>query len=158
MKRGQLQVLPLLVLVGFCCTGAAGTDGLLDADRVALLAMIEEDTRAAQSSDWDALTGLYAPDAVRMPPNQPTIAGREAIRSYHAEFPQLDSFDFTLLELDGRGDLAWYRGAYTMTFTVPGTTDAVTDSGKVVAILRKQADGSWLTIADIWNSDLPLVQ
>jgi ketosteroid isomerase-like protein len=32
----------------------------------------------------------------------------------------------------------------------------VTDRGKYVTIWKKQADGSWKVIADIFNSDLPM--
>jgi len=129
-------------------------DRLLDSDRAALETLLKRDTDAVRASDWDALTALYAPDAVRMPPNQPAITGRDAIGAFHAQFPRVESFTFTLIELDGRGDLAWYRGAYALTFATSDTTPAITDSGKLMAVLRKRPDGSWLTVADIWNSDL----
>jgi len=32
----------------------------------------------------------------------------------------------------------------------------VTDRGKLVEVWKKQADGKWKTVADIFNSDLPL--
>jgi ketosteroid isomerase-like protein len=31
----------------------------------------------------------------------------------------------------------------------------VTDQGKLVEVWKKQADGKWKTVADIFNSDLP---
>ena len=30
------------------------------------------------------------------------------------------------------------------------------DHGKYVEIFKKQADGTWKVVADIWNSDLPV--
>ncbi len=64
-------------------------------------------------------------------------------------------FDFRIIALDGRADLAALRGAYHITFAPPGATRAISDSGKELVVLRKQADGSWLRVGDIWNSDLP---
>jgi ketosteroid isomerase-like protein len=31
----------------------------------------------------------------------------------------------------------------------------VTDRGKFVEIWKKQADGTWKCVVDMWNSDLP---
>jgi hypothetical protein len=35
-------------------------------------------------------------------------------------------------------------------------SEPMTDSGKYMAIARRQEDGAWLWTAVIWNSDLPL--
>jgi len=158
MTDQRLRCLTLLLAVlSLACRAPGGVPtGLLETDRAAIMALLEKDTQAGRASDWNALTALYATDAVRMPPNQPTVTGRDAIRAFHGQFPKLDSFAFSLIELDGRGDLAWYRGKYAMSFTLPGTKQSMADSGKLVAVLRKQPDGSWLTVADIWNSDLPV--
>jgi ketosteroid isomerase-like protein len=32
----------------------------------------------------------------------------------------------------------------------------VTDRGKYTEVWKKQADGKWKAVADIWNSDLPV--
>jgi ketosteroid isomerase-like protein len=37
-----------------------------------------------------------------------------------------------------------------------GMEQPITDSGKYLVLLSKQADGSWLISAVIWNSDMPL--
>jgi hypothetical protein len=34
----------------------------------------------------------------------------------------------------------------------------VSDTGKSVEVWKKQADGKWKTVADIFNSDMPVVQ
>jgi ketosteroid isomerase-like protein len=61
----------------------------------------------------------------------------------------------TILALDGRNDLAYVHGAYQMSLTVPGGAEPVGDKGKYVEIWRKQQDGSWKVILDVYNSDLP---
>ena len=37
-----------------------------------------------------------------------------------------------------------------------GSEELIEDAGKILAILRKQADGSWIVTRWITNSDLPL--
>jgi ketosteroid isomerase-like protein len=67
--------------------------------------------------------------------------------------PPISAFDFRMLDLQGDGHLAFMRAAWSITVTPPGTTP-VSDSGKILIVFKKQADGSWLTVADAWNSDL----
>jgi len=90
-----------------------------------------------------------------MPPNEPAIQGRAAIRRWLEQFPPIQSFSFRLTDLQGRGDMAFMRGAYAFTVAPPGATSTVSDSGKILIVLRKQVDGSWPRVADAWNSDLP---
>lgn len=42
-----------------------------------------------------------------------------------------------------------------MIHRVAGATDAISDTGKILIVFRKQADGTWRRLADAWNSDLP---
>jgi hypothetical protein len=48
-------------------------------------------------------------------------------------------------------------GSYTMAITPPGAPGPVKDTGKFVTILRRQADGKWLGVVDMFSSDLPPV-
>jgi ketosteroid isomerase-like protein len=48
-------------------------------------------------------------------------------------------------------DLAYTTG----TFTIESNHSAV-DKGKFVDVWKKQADGSWKAVIDIFNSDLPV--
>lgn len=113
------------------------------------------DSALVMSRNWDALTAEYAPDAVRMPPNQPSIQGREEIRRWLEQLPPISSFSFRLQDLRGSCELALMRGVYSITFALPdGTT--VDDCGKTLLAFQKQPGGSWLCVTDIWNSDLSL--
>jgi ketosteroid isomerase-like protein len=98
----------------------------------------------------------YTENAVFMPPNQPAVEGRAAIRAWLAGFPPMSAFSLTVLDIDGRGDLAYERGTYALTMAASGKTPAMSDHGKYLAVRRRQADGSWLMSADMFNSDVPL--
>jgi ketosteroid isomerase-like protein len=126
-------------------------------DLAALHSYAANDAALVMSRNWQALAAEYAPDAVRMPPNQPSIEGRDEIRRWLEQLPPINRFSFRLQDLRGNGEFACMRGAYSIEVALPdGTT--VSDFGKTLLAFQKQPDGSWLCVADIWNSDLPLPQ
>jgi len=130
------------------------TAGLSDEDQAALRSFAVRDSGLVTSRNWVALAAGYSVDAVRMPPNQPPVEGRDAIRRGLEQLPPITSFNFRLVDLQGAGSVAFVRGSYSITAAPPGVA-AVTDTGKILAIFRKQPDGSWLRVVDAWNSDLP---
>lgn len=121
---------------------------------------IEESTDAfAQASlekNWNAVAQLYTEDAMFMPPNRAAVEGRTAIEEWLEDSPPMTDFKLNTEEIDGRGDLAFVRGTYSMAFVPEGASEPVQDNGKYIEIRRKQPDGSWLIARDIFNSDLPI--
>ncbi len=106
--------------------------------------------------DWDAAAMYYTADAVIMPPNEPAVQGRDAIRDWYANFPPVADVRLPIMEIGGSGDIAYVRGTYTLTMAIEGTPEPVTDTGKNLAVWQRQPDGSWKMAVDTFNSDLPL--
>ena len=131
-------------------------EGISDADTARIRALAAEFARAAVARSDSATAAQYSMNAVFMPPNQPAVEGRVAIQAWFKAFPPLSAFRLTVLEVDGRGDLAYARGRYALTIAAAGKTPAVSDHGKFLEVRRRQADGRWLMTADIFNSDVPL--
>ncbi len=129
---------------------------LSEADIAAIRAAVTSFAENALARRDSANAAQYAENAVFMAPNQPAVEGRAAIREWFKAFPPLSAFSLTATEIDGRGDVAYERGSYTMTIAAAGKTPAWEDHGKYLAVRRRQADGSWLMTADIFNSDVPL--
>jgi uncharacterized protein (TIGR02246 family) len=127
-----------------------------DADRTANRQVVEKFTKGVLASDFASVAALYTPDGTMMPPNEPTLRGRDAIQKWMAGFPKIATFQATDDEIEGSGDIAYVAGRYKMSFTPPGAKAPVTDSGKFVEVRKKQPDGSWLILRDIFNSDVPL--
>jgi ketosteroid isomerase-like protein len=108
----------------------------------------------ANPKDWDAYVRTdYVADAVVMPPNMPAVQGWDAIKAYIVAENTSLHFEVKMLEIEGRGDLAFVRGTYSMTFVAPNGSGPTQDTGKYIEIWRKQPDGSWKVIRDIFNSD-----
>ena len=139
-----------------CHTGVGGH--LSEPDKDQIRKVVEEATRTVLPpvSDLDAYVKLYyADDARVLPPNHATVTGREAIAALLRSDGAFQDVRFTILALEGRNDLAYVHGAYQITFTPPGAAEPVGDKGKYVEIWKKQRDGSWKVVLDIFNSDLP---
>lgn len=161
----QFSIFPLILLLCFTFSCQYGEEvaeeavtqvaGLADEDVAAIRASSEAYLQAWRSGDWAALTGLHTEDAIVMPPNESAIQGRDAIRAWEDLPPPIEA-NLTIVEIDGRGDLAYVRGTYTLTYEPIGEPGPIQDTGKYIEILRKQQDGSWLISIDIFNSDLPL--
>jgi len=122
-------------------------------DIAAIRSISDQFSRFLLAQDFDAVAQLYTDDAVLMPPHQPAVNGRPALRTWMADFPKATLFALEIVEIDGREDLAYVRGKYSMTLHPAGAPEPVEDVGKYIEIRRRQPDGSWLMAADMFNSD-----
>lgn len=159
MQRFRLLALTLAVPLSACQSAPPPPAGLSDADRVAIQEVADEAVAIMNSPtpDLDAYTRTYySQDAVVLPPNAPVISGEAAIASFLKSFPPITNFEFTLVHIEGTADMAWVQGAYNMTMTPEGSSP-INDTGKYIEIWKKQADGGWKVVRDIFNSDLPAV-
>lgn len=153
-KRAIVSVSALVILTLAACQQPAPPAGLSEQDRAAIDAMTEAWLLAARSSDWEAAAATYADDAVLLPPNEPAVQGRAAIKAWFEAFPPIGHLDIQVVEVEGIGDLAYVRGTYQMTIAVPDM-EPLTDTGKFLDIRRRQPDGRWLYVQDMFSSDLP---
>jgi ketosteroid isomerase-like protein len=154
MKKRLVLILGTVMCLGLN-VGCQAPAGLSEADRTAVRQGCESFANLLNAKDFKGAAALYAEDAIVLPPNQAAVEGRAAIQAFLEAFPPFSNFQLKSLEIEGRGDLAYERGTNSMTVTPAGAAP-IEDRGKYVAIWRKQADGSWKCVRDIWNSDLPL--
>lgn len=141
-----------LVLTGCGASSAA----LTDTDRTAITTTLEAFPKAILAGDFKAAAALWTEDAIAMPPHAAEARGRADIEKLFASFGKTTAFTQNIVETQGRGDLAYSRLTFAVTFTPAGSTAAISDRGKVLVVLARQTDGSWRTARAAWNSDLPL--
>jgi len=158
--RSVLTAASAFILAAAACAGPAPEAGpLSEEDLAAINDLVERQmVEAFLAEDWAALASVFTEDGVRMPPNEPLHQGRAAIEAWtSSNWGPLTYTGFTqeALEIDGRGDLAYVRGTYSVTVEPPGAPEPITSVGKTLAILRKQPDGSWLVSHAIYNGDAP---
>lgn len=130
---------------------AADRAGIRSADSVFMA--------AANAGDADGIAQVYAEDGSLLAPNLPPQKGRDAVRAFWGGFLDAYTVRFEVASdtIEGRGDLAYNQGHYRFTAVpkakgVPG----IADEGKFLEILKKQGDGSWKYVVDMYSSNLAL--
>lgn len=147
-----------LVLFAIGCSGPQPAPDTRAADEAAIRQTNTAWSKTAEAKQLEAMVAYYADDASVFPPNAPIVTGKEAIRKVLAPLFEMPGFyltwQATKVEVSRSGDLAYSSGPYEQRFNDP-KGNPVTDRGKGVTVWKKQADGSWKAVADIFNSDLP---
>ena len=105
------------------------------------------------NQDFESLVQLYTEDVTFMPPNGPSVHGRENLLAWFKAFPKATQMDVSVDSIDGEGGVAYVLGSFVMTIAPEGM-DPIQDHGKFIEIRKKQPDGSWPLAADIFNSNL----
>jgi uncharacterized protein (TIGR02246 family) len=110
---------------------------------------------ALNARDAVAWAGVFADEAVQMPPNAPANVGKANIQSWASGFLGAMTrveFSLSVSELQIAGDRAIESGAYAISLT-PGGGPNMQDSGKYITIYQRLVSGGWAVARDIWNSD-----
>jgi uncharacterized protein (TIGR02246 family) len=109
---------------------------------------------AHNSGDADAVSALYADDAVVSVPGAPAARGSAAVREAIAkDVADMTAGGLSLVasptaDVGVSGDLGWIWN----TFTVKDKSGATVDAGKYLTLLARKG-GEWVIVRDIWNSD-----
>jgi len=151
--RSSPTLIPITMLAAALACRPAPPAGLSDADRTALRAVTDSFVQRVRRADWPAAAKLFGQTAVFMPTQQRAVTGQANIEAWMKAFPPISAFDVKVVSVDGGGDIAYMAGIYIMTITPPGGKPIV-DTGKYLTVSRRQPDGSWPIVADIFNSDL----
>ena len=113
---------------------------------------------AASTKDRDAVVAFYADDAVMMPPNARQVEGIDGVRNYRFGFienPSVETqFETTRVDVSTGGDVGWTLAMVEVTFAGPDGEPAG-DRIRDFHVWKKQADGSWKIVVDMWNSENP---
>jgi uncharacterized protein (TIGR02246 family) len=160
--RTQIRIRMLNVVVLATCawlvsqpSEAQTGKGLSETDVRKIDEATQTAVKAALAKDFVTWAALFLDDAVINPPNEPAVKGRAAIRAWLEKFPPITEFKLNNVKVEGREDLAYVLGIYTMTIEPTGAPGPVKDFGKFVTVLRRQPDGRWLAAVDMFSSDLP---
>jgi uncharacterized protein (TIGR02246 family) len=153
--KTKFMLVGCIALLSLALVDAAAADTNIEQ---ALRDLDAQWSAAAGAKDLDKTVSYYSDDAIVMPPNAPPATTKEAIRSAWKEMLTTPgagiSWKASKVEVAKSGDLAYVSGTYEEMMT-DASGKPVKDHGKYVEIFKKQADGTWKVIVDIWNSDLP---
>jgi uncharacterized protein (TIGR02246 family) len=112
---------------------------------------------AAARNDAATMASVYAEDADFVPPNAEPLRGTAAIEDFwHGGFEMgITSLDVETVRLEEAADLACEIGRYALHF---GREDGVpvTDEATYLVMHKRQRDGSWRRMAEIFTWSTPL--
>jgi ketosteroid isomerase-like protein len=160
MKLEILAVTGLAVALTACAPAAPEAPAIdIAAETAALQAAATAYTDAARVLDPSAMAAFYAEDGLAMPPNDATREGPAAFAAYVEEAGGMEGFSVTLdpptVVMGAGGDMGYSFGLIQI--TAPGPDgELVTEEERDVHVWRKQPDGMWKIVIDIWNSTTPL--
>jgi uncharacterized protein (TIGR02246 family) len=126
-------------------------------DESAIRAAAQDWGKAIDDKNLDQTLSYYADDAWVYPQNAPIAKTADQRRSVWAAFfatPGAADMegDITRVEVARSGDLAVEFGTFAMTMN-DKKGKPITENEKYVVTWKKQTDGKWKVIADIWNTD-----
>ena len=153
-RHMKTKALLIALTLAFAAVGICLADPTIEK---ALRDLDDQFSKAAAAKDIDKTVSFYSDDAVVMPPNGPAATTKEAIRTLWKDFltDMTISWDTSKVEVAKSGDIGYTSGSYIVTGSDPSGTPAK-DRGKYLEVWKKQADGTWKCVMDIWNSDLPV--
>jgi ketosteroid isomerase-like protein len=112
--------------------------------------------KASEAKSAEGWLSFYADDAIMMPPGEKVCkdkASREASIKAMFAIPGMSlRFQTAKVELSKMGDLGYAVGVYQWSSKDAKGKD-YHEVGKYCETWKKQADGNWKCIVDIWNAD-----
>ncbi len=151
---------PACLLMGwsaiFFFEGCRGSDTAeATHDKEVITAMSKARAQAFTEGDAAGIAVHFTADAYLMAPDKPIYQGRDAVESYYQSIfdeyrTELESY---YEEVEVSGELAYGRGEAKVTLFPKAGGDSLVSTAKYLNILKKQADGTWKTTHDVWNSN-----
>jgi ketosteroid isomerase-like protein len=106
---------------------------------------------AFNSGDIDGIMLMYSDDAELLPPDQPIIAGREAIKSFWQSYnPGQIRIEVSEVTSERLGPYWFREGTYAAIFPDEGEPRV----GKFIELWKK-ADTNWLLYRHMWSRNSP---
>jgi ketosteroid isomerase-like protein len=114
---------------------------------------------ALRADSPDSLLALMADDVIIMPPNEPVLKGKAAVRTWYEAFVrQMHTSSLTISdrELLIGGDYATEVAGFEWTLVPAAGGAPMVDRGSYIQVWHRQADGRWVFSREVWNSSAPL--
>lgn len=109
---------------------------------------------ASEGSDVERILSFWTDDALVVQPGLPPVKGKNALREYVQTSLKIPGFKINWSSNDATfstdGNLAYMFSSQTVTMHDPDGKSQTTE-GRAITIWRKESDGEWRCVVDIWN-------
>ena len=154
MRKSVLFLLGVVCLASACSNASPGEEFGMK-DQAALREKTAAFVKAFNAKDVPQVLDVYTENSVFMPPNEPVIRGKDALKIFYDDLIKrgASNLKIDVAEVSGHGPLAYQSGKFEMDQKAGGGA-ADHDRGKYLFIARK-LNGQWRYEYMVWNSDLP---
>lgn len=152
-------ILAALILAAFSVSSCSSKKDGTSADMEAINALHQRDMEAYKKLDVDTLATLWSDDIVTLTQGETPMIGKDANRAamlrLREESSEVQITDYILSfnEVKIVGDWAFEWGTYSGTVRPLDGSEAIRTTGKVIRVLKKEADGSWKIARAMYDSD-----
>ena len=160
MKKYPVAVLVAVIAISACSGAPAGSPARTTAVKDS--AGVERATaafhQALRTNDFETFMGYVADDVVFMPPGEPPVRGRDAVRKWMTAFlEQYRTSSLTLADREVRVADGWAVELGTFEWTLKPTAggSAVVDRGNYMQVWQLQGDTAWRFAREVYNSSIP---
>jgi ketosteroid isomerase-like protein len=140
------------------CASLRGASSSHSADEAAITEFNKRYLGAINAGDIATLSSLTTEGHIMIASSRAPLVGKKA--NDEANGRAFQNFNivetWTPSETVISGDLAYQRGTFTVNATPKAGGNASRSTGNFLRIYRKQANGEWRMVRDMFNSDQPL--
>ena len=144
----------LLIFTGVCGCQEHNADTKAEGEK--LMQISREWSKSAATDSVEKTLSYWAEDAVVMSPGQPSLKGKKEIREMVEGMSKIPGFKISWeplsVSISKSGDMAYMIEQNRITVN-DSLGKPVTEFNKGVTIWKKESDGSWKNIVDMWNAD-----
>lgn len=155
-------VIAVSLIAAACSSGKQQTNqqgGATQADLEAINQLHRRDMEASKSWDVETLVSLWTDDIVSISQDGPPVVGKEANRNSLLKLKEASSdidiveYNLAFNEVKVVGDWAFEWGTFTGTIRSKDGGETSASSGKLLRVLKRDADGSWKVARTMYNND-----
>ena len=129
-----------------------------EAEGELLMQLSREWSTLISSGDLESGMNFWSDDAVMLPPDLPLLDGKDSIRAYVEGAAKIPGFSIRWEPISAHislgGDMAYLIENNVIEFD-DAEGNKVVSHGKVITVWRKDVQGDWKNVVDIWNAAPP---
>ena len=118
--------------------------------------ILDEYAAVVNAEDFSRLASFWTDDIIAMPPNEPMLDGREALRRWHQNLA--DQFivksSYTPDEIEIFGDWAYVQISAMGTLIPKAGGEPLEKRFTEFTLFKREPDGSWKLHRGMWNTPL----
>jgi ketosteroid isomerase-like protein len=138
-----------------CLMAACATAPRADRERELLQRDRDWAALASQGSDVERILAFWTDDAIVVPPGEPVVRGKSAIRAYIQRALATPGFQIRFqpagASVSADGAMGYTTGENSVTFPGPDGR-LMTIAGRYATIWRREQGEEWRCVVDIWNA------